>query len=495
MVKLRRSLVINFFSSSGSTIVGFIVGLVLARQLSPGEIGVYSMTIVFVNMAHIFRDFGIGTYLQQERELTPQKIRAATGVVFTTSWLLALGLFLASPSIGRWFAEPKMVPVMEVLAIGFLFIPFGTVTTSLLVREFEAGKQAIVNIIGTAVFAVTCLSLAFLDFGTMSMAWANLANIVASGCILALMRPKNMPWLPSFRHWRNVVHFGVGTLLTNCMNSINNAIADILLGKLGNATLVGYFSRASSTMGIFGHIAGSTVNYGSISYIAQAHHRGDPLGPLLNRATSLVTAVAWPAFGLTYLLSREIIITLYGTQWLPAVPAISALAIASSIGIVFNYTSIALTAIGRPYLSAVPTFVTLITRITFGVVLFNGQIESFAWAICAATIAAAPVLVAQHYIVLRHRFTSMLVALWPSAVVTLVCMGTAMLLKAVLPGSLPSILVLLIMALPLATVWYVSLRLTRHPLVSELHLLGAGLWARIRSRMGGDRGVVPRGLN
>jgi O-antigen/teichoic acid export membrane protein len=384
---------------------------------------------------------------------------------------------------------------MKVLAIGFLVIPFGTVTTSLLAREFEAGKQAIVNVIGTTVFAVTCLGLAFLDFGTMSMAWANLANISASGCILALMRPKHMPWLPSFRHWRNVLRFGIGTLLTNCMNSINNAIADILLGKLGNAALVGYFSRASSTMGIFGYIAGSTMNYGSISYIAQAHHRGEPLGPLLNRATSLVTAVAWPAFGLTYLLSREIIITLYGPQWLAAVPAISALAIASSIGIVFNYTSIAVTAVGRPYLSAVPTFVTLITRITFGVVLFNGHIESFAWAICAATIAAAPVLVAQHYIVLHHRFTTMLVALWPSAVVTLVCMTTAVLLKAVLPASLPAIAVLLIMMMPLAAVWYASLRLTGHPLVSELHLLGAGFLARVTSGTSRWRGTFPRGLN
>ncbi|WP_323744830.1 oligosaccharide flippase family protein [Noviherbaspirillum soli] len=486
---------INFFSSSGSTIAGFVVSLVLARLLSPGEIGVYSMTIVFVNMVHIFRDFGIGTYLQQERELTPQKIRAATGVVFTSSWLIALGLFLASPWFGRWFAEPRMVPVMEVLAIGFLFIPFGTVTTSLLAREFEAGKQAIVNVIGTAVFAITCLGLAFLGFGTMSMAWANLANIIATGCALALMRPKNMPWMPSFRHWRNVLHFGVGTLLSNFMNSINNAIGDILLGKLGNATLVGFFSRASSTIGIFGYVAGSTMNYGSISYISQAHHRGEPLGPLLNRATSLVTAVAWPAFGLTYLLGREIIITLYGPQWLEAVPAINALAIAASIGIVFNYTSIALTAVGRPYLSAVPTVVTIITRITFGVVLFNGHIESFAWAICAATIAAAPVLIAQHYIVLHHRFTTMLVALWPSAVVTSACMATAMLLKAVLPASLPAIAVLLIMAVPLATVWYVGLRLTRHPMVSELHLLGAGFWARVKRRMGQKRDVLPRGLN
>jgi hypothetical protein len=285
MVNLRRSLVINFFSSSGATIAQFVVSIVLARMLSPGEIGVFSMTVVFVNIAHIFREFGVGTYLQREPELTPEKMRAATGVMFTTSWIIAIALYFSSPWISQWFKEPAMIPVMRVLAIGFVFVPFGSITHSLLTREFAAGKQAIVNVVGTATFTITCLGLAFLGFGTMSMAWANLANIIACAIAYIPLRPRNLPWMPSFRHWRNVVHFGVGTLLSNCLASVNNAVADILLGKLGNATLVGLFSRAGSTVSIFGYIAGSTVNYGSVSYISQAHHRGEPLGPLLNKAT------------------------------------------------------------------------------------------------------------------------------------------------------------------------------------------------------------------
>ena len=479
MVNIRRSLVINFFSSSGATIVQFVVSIVLARMLSPGEIGVFSMTIVFVNIAHIFRDFGVGTYLQREPELTPEKMRAATGVMFTTSWIIAAALYLGSPWISLWFKEPSMKPVMQVLAIGFLFIPFGSITHSLLTREFAAGKQAIVNVVGTTTFAVTCLGLAFLGFGTMSMAWANLANIIACAIAYAPLRPKNLPWLPSFRHWRNVVHFGVGTLLSNCLASINNAVPDILLGKLGNATLVGLFSRASSTVSIFGYIAGSTVTYGSVSYIAQAHHRNEPLGPLLNKATSLVTAVGWPALALTYVFSTEIVTTLYGEKWLPAVPAIDALVIAGIIGMMFNYTSIALTAIGRPYLSSLPLIATLLTRITFGVVLFNGEIRSFSWAICAATVAAAPVMIYQHYVYLGHRFTTMFSALWPSAIVTVICTVAAMLFKMMLPSSLHAMSVLLVLALPLASVWYVALRLTGHPLTAELHHVANGLKARL----------------
>jgi O-antigen/teichoic acid export membrane protein len=480
MLNLRRSLVINFFSSSGSTIAQFIVSIVLARMLSPGEIGVFSMTIVFVNIAHIFRDFGVSTYLQREPVLTPEKMKAATGVMFTTSWMIAAGLYLSSYWIGLWFKEPAMVPVIKVLAIGFIFIPFGSITHSLLTREFAAGKQAVVNVVGTTAFTCTCLGLAFLGFGTMSMAWANLANIIACAIAYIPLRPKNLPWAPSFRKWQSVLHFGVGTLLSNCLGAVNNAVADILLGKLGSATLVGLFSRASSTVSIFGYVAGSTVTYGSLSYISQAHHRGEPLGPLLNRATSLVTAVGWPALGLTYVFSTEIITTLYGEKWLPAVPAIDALVVASLIGMAFNYTSIALTAIGRPYLSAMPVIATLVTRIVFGIVLFNGEIESFSWAVCAATVAAAPVLIYQHHVYLRHRFTTLLVALQPSAIVTVTCMAAAVMLKMMLPSSLHAMSVLLILAIPLACVWYVALRLTRHPLTEELHQVANGLITRLR---------------
>lgn len=479
MANLRRSLVINFFSSTGATIVQFIVSLVLARMLSPAEIGVFSMTVVFINIAHIFRDFGVGTYLQREPELTEAKMRAAIGVMFSTSWLIGIAMFFSSGYISRWFNEPAMLPVMQVLAIGFFFIPFGSITHSMLTREFAAGKQAIVNVVGTGAFSITCLGLAALGFGTMSMAWANLVNILACALAYIPLRPKILPWLPSFRNWRHVMHFGVGSLLSNCLGSINNALPDILLGKLGNATLVGLFSRASSTVSIFTYVAGSTVNYGSLSYISQTHHRKEPLGPLLNRATSLLTGVGWTALALTYVFSHEIIATLYGDKWLPAVPAIDALLLSSAIGMMFNYTATSLTAIGRPYLSAVPIVAMLVTRGVFGYVLFTGDIASYSWSILAATLVAAPLMVYQHYVYLGHRFSSMLVALWPSAAVALICMAAAFLFKAILPASLPPMTVLLILALPLASVWYVALRLTNHPLSVELHQVANGLKARL----------------
>jgi len=479
MANIRRSLFINFFASTGGTMVQFAVSLFLARLLSPGEIGVYSMTIVFVNMAHIFQDFGVGSYLQREKELTPEKLRAAAGVLFTTSWLIAAAMYAGSDWFGTWFNEPRMIPVMKVLAICFALIPFGSITSSLLAREFAAGKQALVTAVSTSASAVTCIGLALMGFGAMSMAWANLANIIACTLVYIPLRPKYLPWLPSLKHWRDVVHFGISSLLTNCLGSINNSIPDILLGKLGNASLVGFFSRANSTVTIFFHIAGSTANYGSVSYIAQAHHRGESVGELLSKATALLTGVAWTALAWTYVFGTEIITVLYGEKWLPSVPAMDGLLVACAIGTIFNYYPAAMTAIGRPYLAALPTGVTLLSRIAFAFALFDGSIRSFSWVICAATLVATPVLIIQQRIYFEYRFSTILVNLWPSAAVAILCMTGAALLKASLPASLTPISVLLVLALPLACLWYLSLRITGHPLCAEIDRMVSGFRLRV----------------
>ena len=474
MADIRRSLFINFFASSGGTFINFAVSLFLARLLSPSDIGVYSMTIVLVNIAHIFRDFGVGSYLQRESELTEEKLRAATGVLFATSWLLAAALYAGSDWIGAWFDEPRMIPVMKVLAICFAFIPFASISSSLLTREFAAGKQAWITAVSTVTSSVTCIGLAIMGFGTMSMAWAQLASTIA--CCLAHipLRPRYLPWLPSLRHCRDVVHFGISSLLTNCLSSVNNSIPDILLGKLGNATSVGLFSRANSTVTIFFHIAGSTANYGSVSYLAQAHHRGESVGELLNKATVLLTGVAWTALALTYIFAKEIIAVLYGEKWMHSVPAMDGLLVACAVGTIFNYYPAVMTAIGRPYLAAFPSAVTLFSRIVLAFALFDGSIRSFSWVICAATVVATPVIFIQQRIYFHYRLTTTLAALWPSAAVAMICMAGAALLKASLPGYFTPIFVLLISAAPLACLWYLSLRAVGHPLTVEIHQLASG---------------------
>lgn len=484
MADLRRSLIINFFSNSGATLLKFAVSVIVARILSPSEIGVFSMTYVFVTIAGIFRDFGVSTYIQREPELTVDKIRSAFGVALLTSWLIAALMAAGSHLIADWFGEPGMVAVMQVLALGFVLIPFGSIANALLTREFAAGKQALVNAVGTVAFCVSCVGLAMAGYGALSMAWANLINIAACALMYIPLRPKGLPRLPSFTHWRGVVHFGVGSLVSNCAVAVNNAVPDVLLGKLGSARLVGLFSRANSTVTIFTHVAGSTVSYGAVAYLSQAHHRGEPMAPIMARATVLLTGVGWTALALTAVLGRDITMALYGANWLGSVPAILPLSLAAAVAMMFHYIPMGLSAIGRPYLGALPVLATVAARVAAGWLLWDGTLVTFAWAILLATVLAAPITAWQQQRYCGFPMATLLKALAPSAGVALVTGAAAYGLALLLPASLPALARLLAMALPLALLWYGALRVTGHPVLEEVHRMGQAIGARLLRRKG-----------
>lgn len=468
MSRLRRSLIIIFFSSNGATAVNFIVSIILARLLSPDDIGIFSITVVVTNIAHIFRDFGVTSYLKTVKDLTPETIRAANGVLMASSWGMGLSLFIISGWVAEYYQQPGIYDVMRVLSIGFLFIPFGAITLALLARELRAEASTWINVGGVSAYAISSITLAYLDFGYMSMAWANLINIIATALACAPFRPKYAPWLPSVKGWRRVVHFGTGAILGNTVGAINNALPDVVLGKMSGPYDVGILSRANSTTNIFTQIAGPTVNYAAMPHLAQIHHSGQSLAPALSKGISYLTGIAWPALIATAVFSSEIIRLLYGEKWLDCVPIVQILCLMGAINMIVNFNGAALTAIGRPYLASVPDIALFIFRILCIWLIYDGSLSSFAWSLVFASVLTYPVHLVLQSRSLGIQVKSVPATLLASTLVSVGCGALAITLKLLIPASFNPGLTIAITAIVITPAWILLLKLTRHGFYEEL---------------------------
>ncbi len=480
MASFRRSLALNFASSSGATAIQFLVSLAIARILSPAEIGIYSIAVVLVNIAHVFRDFGVSTYLQREDDLTEDKVRSAIGFAYAVAWAIALVLLVGSGWAARYFGYSEIRPVMQILAVTFLLIPFSSVALALLLREYDARKIALGTFWGTLAHTLTSLSLALNGCGAASLAWANLANVAATGLCYLWLRPTGMAYLPSTGNLHSIVRFGSGALFANLVKSVNDALPDLVLGKLGTARQVGLVSRANSTVHLFLYIAGSAMTFGSQTYLAKAHHAGEPLEPILHRAIALVTAIGWPMLAVTAVAAEEVIVGLYGTAWMAAAPAVLPLALMTAIELVFHYKVAAFNAIGRPYLASIPLAVTALARVLFAVLLFSGSIVSFGWALMLATLVTAPV-----WLVLQDKYlgcglAALVRQLAPSALLALVCgiLAQLSLGLADVSGIASPFLRLAILAVPVGLAWLGLLQALSHPLYAELQIIMANVAPR-----------------
>lgn len=470
MNSLRQSLALTFLSSNGATAVQFVVTVILARLLDPTEIGIFSVTAVMVSIAHLFRDFGVASYLQQEKDLTKDKVGAAFGVLLTSSWAIAGVVFLISWPTAAFYGQDGIRKVMQVLALGFVFIPFGSVTHSLLTRDYRAKEQAYVRIIGTLAYAISAVGFAYMGYSYMSMAWANLVNIIVTALAYIPFRPALVPWLPRFNGWRRVLHFGAGATLGNSLGAINNAIPDVVLGKLSGPYDVGLMSRGMSTTNLLNQVVGPTIAYAVLPYLAKAHHSGEALGTHLSRGCSYITGLMWPAFACTAIFAEPVISFLYGEKWLAAAPIIQSLAMMFVLGTPFGFVGSAYMAIGRPYLVSVPTVASLLARAVAIWMIYNGSLVSFSWALVAAAAVMYPVQAWMQKYYLGLNIRNFITSQIRSTFVALTCAMVALIIERA-THDWRAVYVVLTAGLLIPPVWLLTIWFSHHPLRHELEVL------------------------
>jgi O-antigen/teichoic acid export membrane protein len=468
MNSLRLKLVVQFFVANGATVANFLLSVYIARLLKPSEIGIFSMAAVLVAFAHVFRDFGVVSFIRSQKTLTTDSLRAAMGVMVCASWSFALVVFLAAPFAADYYKHPGVAEVMRVLAIGFLFIPLGSIPQAVLARELDVRVHGIVSVVSVCAYAASCIILAKLGFSYMSFAWANLINILVTASTFSLLRPKHLPLLPSLRGWREVVQFGGGTMLTNSIRSADNALPDLVIGRLSSASFVGLFSRANSTVNMLNTIAGPTINFATLPYLAKVHHSGENVSREVGRIIAYLTGVMWPVLGVLALVPQDVILLLYGPSWLECAVLIPALCVMTGVQLCFSILQPAFTAMGRPYLAASPLFIGILGKVAFSVLLFDGTLKGFATAFLLGELLSIPV-----YLVLARKTMGLypadwLSATWRSAVTTLIVLGALYLVSPLLSSVSHPAGRLALVAIFASLVWPTALMVLRHPLTDEL---------------------------
>lgn len=342
----RKALALSFLDRYSGLVIHTASSMVIARLLTPSEIGVYSVTMVLLGFIATFRDLGAGQYLVQNRNLSEEKMRA------TWSVQLALGLFLALivvavafPAAG-FYGEPQIYDIMLVLALNFAITPFLAYPNAWLVREMRFGSIAAARFVGAVVHAASAITMAWLGFGAVSLAWANALTTVASIIAIWAIAQPNLPWRPIVRGIGDVVSFGGKLTATSLMNTLSAGAPELLLGKIHGMVEAGLFSRGQGLVTMFQRLVMDAVNSVVLPYFAKQSRESGNVGVSFLVAMELITGLGWAFFFGVALMAYPAIRILYGPQWDEAVDPARWLAIACAFSIPAAICQPVLIAIG-----------------------------------------------------------------------------------------------------------------------------------------------------
>lgn len=321
--------------------------IILARLLTPEEIGIYSVSLAVLGFAQVIRDFGIGNFLIQERNLTADHIRTAFGVSLIFGVALFSAIALCAPLAAQFYAEPRILRTLLLSALNLLILPFCSISLALLRREMQFRRILYITLGSTALGLAVTMSLAFGGFGPDSMAIGSVVTNVATGFGAWLARPHRSVLTPSLRLWRSVLNFGGQSAFTNLVTTASMDANDLVVAKVLGFAPVALLSRAQGLAGLFQRDVMGAVRNVAMPAFAQLHRENAPLAPAFRKSVSILTVVAWPFYGFLAIYALEALRILYGAQWDSAAGLVPIFALLGACSAVNGLVPTALIAAGR----------------------------------------------------------------------------------------------------------------------------------------------------
>ena len=396
MSSVRRSFLLHLLDNNAGVVLQLLSAIVLARVLTPKEIGVYAVAAVIIAMAGQLRDFGLAEYLIQERELDDGKIRAAFMVNLGTSWSMAVVIAGAAHWIGRFYGEPGITQVLQLQAVNFVIVPFGAVTMAYFRRELNFRPIFIANQVANVTTFVVGVSCALAGMSYLSMAWASIAGLAVTVLVALYFRPPELPRWPSFKGIGHVLHFSKHAMSIYFIGQIGKGAPEAVIGRVLDVTATAFYSRANGLMEIFNRVVLRTAINICLPYFSRESRSGNGTAKAYLGATALLTGAGWPFLALLGILAYSAIRLLYGDQWAPAVPLAAILCLVGIFDLPYWLTGEVMIAVGRVDQSSRLQLAVQLLRISGLVIGVAFGLEGACWGLMVSTFIGG--FVSQRYL-------------------------------------------------------------------------------------------------
>ena len=330
--------------------VQFLIGIVLARLLSPTDYGLMGMVMIFAGLSYVLVESGFNYALVRTKELKPEHTNTIFYTNLTISLALYLLLFFTAPYIAQFFNQPELTAIARVTFLAILFNACYLVPYALIGKELNYKSLAKINLSATLLSGIAGISLAYLQYGV----WALVAQQTTYHFFRIFGFYYYTRWKPQFTFKWNVIReyarFSSHILASSLLSVIFNNIYTFILGKLYPIKQVGYYTHAykmSETSNFtFSAILGATYNL-----FAQIHDQKERLCRILNTIQERAALIVIPITVLLIVDAHPLFYTLFGEKWMQAVPYFQLICAANLLAPLFQINIHALNAIGKSNVS------------------------------------------------------------------------------------------------------------------------------------------------
>lgn len=364
-------------SKYSGLIIGLIISSILARLLNPEEFGIVAISMVFISFFNLMGTMGIGAAIIQNDSLTTNDIKS----IFTFSIVIAISIsllfFLSSRIIADYYESPELNAICKMLSFCIFFNIIVTVPQSLLYKKLRFKILAILTII-TQIFAgIVGVFLAYQGFSYYSLVAKSIISSFLMFLLVVYINPIKIGLISSNSIFK-IFKFSSNQFLFNFINYFSRNLDNILIGKYLGKSSLGFYEKSYYLMTL--PIGNLTNVITPVLHPVLSKFQNEPL-VIYSQYKSICSFLALIGFPLSiflYFSAEELILLIYGNQWIESIPVFKMLTLSVGIQIILSSTGSIFQASDRTdllFLSGLFSAVVTVSAICMGILYYQNLVS------------------------------------------------------------------------------------------------------------------------
>jgi PST family polysaccharide transporter len=316
---------------------------VLARRVPPAAYGLIAMAVLVTSLLETIRDAGTGQALIREREMSDE-------IASTVFWLnvllggaVTLLVVLASYPAARFFHEPQITRVLQVLSISFFLGAMSVVPTALLNRAMEFRKLAVAQTAGAVCGTIVAITVALAGGKVWSLVAGTLFTVFTTTIAVWIYAPVHIKFVFLRDPARRILSFGLNLSGFHIFNYFSRNADNLLVGKFLGSVALGYYQMGYMLMTY--PLQNFTLMVAQVVYPAMAKFHEDHarVRAAYLRTSALVALVTLPIMLGMGVTAPSFVRVFLGPRWAPVAALLAVFAplgamqsIYATVGVIYN---------------------------------------------------------------------------------------------------------------------------------------------------------------
>lgn len=311
--------------------IQLVYGMLLARLISPTEMGIVGLTSIFFAIATQLASAGFGSALIRKQDRTEADCSTMFWSNVSMSFLFSLLLFLLAPWFADFYNQIELVWLTRASAFNMFLSSMASVHWTLYQCRRDFKTPAIVHGITTLAGMPVCLLLAWMGWGVWALMWQSIFTTLLSFCIVWIISPWKPRLVFSKDSFFSLFGFGSKLALAGIIHVLYVNGRTFIIGKFYSSAQLGLYNRGSSVAHLAPDLINNTLRGVMFPVLATLQDDNERLKTAYRKYVRIPTLIiAWSTMILLTMATPAVEV-MYGKDWLPCVPFLQIIAIGWSV--------------------------------------------------------------------------------------------------------------------------------------------------------------------